>query len=164
MDFVEDIWIPDDGITIRAAGIRGFEEPPARAPSRVILIHVHLAQDDLLFFLHLSGRQRRVLHDIAKDINCDLGAGVRDVDVIDRAVERRVGVHVSARVLNFLIDAAGFPRGCSLKEHMLQHMRHARAQPSAFIDAAGFAPGLSGDDGGTVIFADDQRQSIFESD
>ena len=127
---------------------------------RVVLVHVHLATDDVHLLGKISLRQRRVLHDVAENIDGNFPAGVRHVDPIDRAVERRVGIHVTACLLHFLIDAVGRTGRGALEEHVLQAMRKPGTQPFAFVDAARLAPCLRGDDGRAVILADDQGESV----
>ena len=108
----------------------------------LIDVHVHLAHDNLFFLFHFFVRQRGVLHDIAENVDGDFASRVRHVDVKDGAVEGRVGVHITARFLDLLIDAAAGPRSGAFEEHMLEHMRHARAQPFTFVNTPGHAPGL----------------------
>ena len=92
----------------------------------------------------------------------DARAGVRHVDVIDRAVEARVGVHVTAGFLHFLIDAAAGARGGAFEKHVFEHVRKARAEPFAFMNAARHAPRLRRNHRRAVILAHDDRQSVFE--
>src|SRR4051794_18557799 len=47
--FVEDVRIADDRESVRAPCISGLEEAARGALARIVLIHVHLAEDDLLF-------------------------------------------------------------------------------------------------------------------
>ena len=109
-----------------------------------------------------SAGKRGVLHDVAENIDGDPRAGVGDVDVINRAVEGGVGVHVTAGFLHFLVDAAAGARGRAFEKHVLQHVRHAGAEPFAFVNAAGHAPGLGGNHRRAVVFADDDGQAVFE--
>jgi hypothetical protein len=127
---------------------------------RIILVHVHLAADDVHLLRQFLLGQRGVLHDVAEDVDGDFPAGVRDIDPIDRAVERRIGVHVTAGFLHFLINAAGRAGRCPFEEHVLQAMRQSGAEPPALVDAAGLAPGLRRDDRRVVILADDERQPV----
>jgi hypothetical protein len=88
----------------------------------------------------------------------------RDIDPIDRAIERGIGVHVTAGFLDFLVDPAWAAGGGAFEEHVFQDMREAGAEPASFVDAAGAAPGLSGDDGRAVVFADDDGETVVQGD
>ena len=103
-----------------------------------------------------------MLHDVAQDVYRRGRAGIRHVNVIDRAVEARVGVHVTARFLHLLVNAAAGARGGALEEHVFEHMRKAGAEPFALVNAAGHGPRLRGDDRRAVIFAHDDDQAVFE--
>ena len=84
----------------------------------------------------------RVAGLVAENINRHTRAGVRHVNVIDRAIKARVGVHVAARFLHFLINATADARGCAFEQHVFQHMRQPRAEPATFVNAAGHRPRL----------------------
>jgi len=102
------------------------------------------------------------LHDVTEDVDRDSRSGVRHVDVINRAVEGRVGVHVAASLLHFLVDTAAWPGRRAFEEHVLQHVRHARAEPFSLMNAARHAPRLGRNHRRAVIFADDNRQPVVE--
>jgi hypothetical protein len=119
---MKNVRISDHRKAVGAAGIGRFEQPAAGASHRVVHVHVHLANDDLLFLLHLLRWQRGVLHDVTEDIDRHLGAGVRHVDVVHRAVERGVGVHVAARFLHLLVDPAARAGGGPLEQHVFEHV------------------------------------------
>ena len=142
LEFVEDVWVTDDGEAIGAFGVGGLEKTPAGTAAGIVGVHVHLADDDLLLLLQLLTRQRSVLHHVAKHIDGDLRAGVRHVNVKNRAVERSERVHVAAGLLDFLVDAASGPGGGAFEEHVFEDVGEAGAQPLAFVDAPGHAPGL----------------------
>ena len=161
-EFVEDVGIANDGEAIRAFDVGDFKQPSARAAARIVLAHVHLAADDVHFLRKFSRRQRRVLHDVAQNINRLHRAGVRHVHVIDRAVEAGIGVHVTAGFLHFLINAAAGPRGRALEQHVFEHVRQPRAEPAALVDAARAAPRLRGDNRRAVILAHDDGQAVVE--
>ena len=138
------------------------KQPAAGATAGIVLAHVHFAADDLEFLGQFVRRQRRVLHDVAQNIDRRGRAGVRHVNVIDRAVEARVGVHVTAGFLHLLVNAAAGARGGALEEHVFEHMREAGAEPFALVNAAGHRPRLRGHDRRAVIFAHDDDQAVFE--
>ena len=102
-----------------------------------------------------------MLHDVAKNINGHTRACVRHVNVIDRAIKARVGVHVTARFLHFLINATARARGRAFEQHMFQHMRQPRAEPASLVNAASHGPRLRGNDGRAVIFTRDDREAVF---
>ena len=97
------------------------------------------------------------MHDIAQDVQGDLGAGVGDINMENRAVEGGVGVHVTARFLDFLVNAAARARGGAFEKHVFEHVRKPGAQPFALVNAAGHAPGLRRDDRRAVVFAHDEN-------
>ena len=130
LQLVENVRITDDRETIRAARVGGFKQSPARAAARIVLSHVHLAADHVHLLGQFIRRQRRVLHDVAQDVNRRARAGVRHVNVIHRAVEARVGVHVTAGFLHLLVNPAAGPRGGAFEQHVLQHVRQSRAEPA----------------------------------
>ena len=59
-----------------------------------------------------------MLHDVAENINGLHRARVRHVDVIYRAIEAGVGIHVAARFLHFLIDPAAGAGGGAFEKHV----------------------------------------------
>ncbi len=154
LERVENIRVADDGEAIGAFGVGAFEQAPPGAPRRIVLVHVHLAADNIQFLLQFVRRQGGVLHDVAQDVHGHGRAGVGDVDMINGAVKGREGVHVTARRLDFLVDAAAGPAGGAFKEHVFQDVGQSRSQPFAFRDAAGLAPGLRRNDRRAVVFAE----------
>ena len=159
---VEDVAVADDREAIRAARVSGLEEPAARAATGVVVAHVHLTADDVELLLQLVVGQRGVLHDVAEHVHGDARAGVRRVDVIHRAVEARVGVHVAAYVLHLAVNLPRRPRGGAFEEHMFEHMAQARAEPAALVDAPRLRPRLRGNDGRAAVLAQDDGQPVVE--
>ena len=162
LHFIVDVRITDNGIAVGAARVGRFEQTATRAATGVILVHIHFPKDNLFFLGHFVGRQRSVLHDVAKDVNGRVGTGVGRVNVKHRPVERCVSVHVTAGLLDFLINAAAAAGGGALEEHVLEHVSQAGAQPFAFVDAAGHAPRLGRDNRRAVIFANDDLQAVVQ--
>ena len=162
LQLIENIRIADDGEAIRTARVGGFKQAAAGAAAGIVLAHVHFAADDVHFLGQFIRRQRGVLHDVAQDINRRGRAGVRHVNVIHRAVEAGVGVHVTARFLHFLVNAAAGARRGAFEEHVFEHVRKAGAEPVALVDAAGHRPRLRGNDRRAVVFAHDDDQAVFE--
>ena len=118
---------------------------------RVVLPHVDLAQDDVALANHLVGGQRGVQHGISEHIDGDASMLGRDVDVIHRAVEGRVGVEVAAVRLDGQGDfATRAPLG-ALEQHVFEEMGETRPEQGILVNAAGFHPNLHGSDGGRSI-------------
>ena len=163
LERVENLRVADDGEAIRAFGVSHLKKPPARPSSRVVLVHVHFAADDIQFLVQFLRGQTGVLHDVAQNINGDSRAGVGDIDMKDRAIKGSVGVHVSARLLHLLVNAAARTRRGALEKHVLEDMGQTRAEPFAFADAARIAPGLGRDNRRAVIFPNDEHQPVFQS-
>ncbi len=162
LQLVENIQIADDGEAIRAARVGGFKQAAAGAAAGIILAHVHFAADDIEFLGEFIRRQRGVLHDVAQNINRRGRAGVRHVNVIHRAVEARVGVHVTAGFLHFLVNPAAGARRRAFEQHVFEHVRQAGAEPFALVNAAGHRPCLRGNDRRAVVFAHDDDEAVFE--
>jgi hypothetical protein len=152
---VEDVAVADDREAIRAARVSGLEEPAARAATGVVVAHVHLAADDVELLLQLVVGQRGVLHDVAEHVHGDARAGVRGINVIHRAVEARVGVHVAADVLHLAVNLPRRTRGRAFEEHVFQHMAQARAEPAALVHTARLRPRLRGHDRRGAVLAQD---------
>ena len=119
----ENVGIPDDGEAIRTARVGGFKQAAAGAAPGIVLAHVYFAADDVEFPGQFIGGQGGVLHDVAQDVNRRARAGGRHVNVIHRAVEARVGVHVTAGFLHFLVNAAAGAGGGALEQHVFEHVR-----------------------------------------
>ncbi len=153
LHFIVDVGVADDSETIGASGVSGFEQAPRRPLARIVMVHVHFPEDDLLFLRHFVSGESGILDDIAEDVDGHGGAGVGNVNPIDRPVEGGVGIHVTACVLDLLVDASGGPVGCALKKHVFEHVGKAPSQPFALINAAGLAPRLRGNDRGAMVLA-----------
>ena len=162
LDFVENVRVADNGEAIRTAGVGGHEQAAAGAAIGIVDVHVHFAADDVHFLGQFIRRQRGVLHDVAQNIDGRARAGVGHINMIDRAIEAGVGVHVTADFLHFLIDAAAGAGGGAFEEHVFEHVREAGAEPFAFMNASGHGPGLGRDDGRAVVFAHDDGEAVVE--
>ena len=162
LHFVENIRVADDGETIRTLGVSRFKQATARAATRIVMAHIHFAADDIHFLREFVWWQIRVLHDVAQNINGLHRARVRHINMIHRAIKTRVGVHVTARFLHFLINTTARTRRCAFEEHMFKHMRQTRAEPRAFVNATGHRPRLRAHDRRVMIFADDDDEAVFE--
>src|ERR1041385_6742277 len=73
--------VTNDREPIGTTGVGCLEQSPAGAPCGIINVHVHLANDDILFASQLVGGEAGVLHDVSKD----------------RSEERRVGEECRSR-------------------------------------------------------------------
>ncbi len=122
-NLVKDVRVADNCEAVRAACVSRFEKTTGGALARVVLVHVHFAEDDLFFLFQLLGGNAGVLHDVAKDIDGHFPASVRNVDPVDRAIERSIGVHVTTGVLHLLINPSRWTRGGALEKHMFKHVR-----------------------------------------
>ena len=87
LQFIEDVGIADDGEAVRTARVSGLKQAAAGTTARIILAHVHFAADDIEFLREVLRRQRRILHDVAEDVDGHSRPGVRHVDPIHRPVE-----------------------------------------------------------------------------
>ena len=87
LEFIEDIRITDDSEAIGTARVSGLEQAAAGTAARIILSHVHFATDDIEFLREFLRRQRRILHDVAEDVDGHPRACVRHVNPINRPVE-----------------------------------------------------------------------------
>ncbi len=118
--------VTDDRMAIRMLAEGGRKKHLAEPVIRVVLPHVNLAQDDVAFANHLVGGQRGVQHGISEHINGHASMLGRDVDVIHRAVEGRVGVKVAAMRLDGQGDfATRAPLG-ALEQHVFEKMGETR--------------------------------------
>ena len=105
-----------------------------------------------------------MLHGIRQDLH-RLGRAVRrDVDPIYGPVEAGIGIDVAATVLHLLGNFAAFALFRALEEHVLKDMREAGAEPFAFMNAAGAAPGLHAGHGRTAIFLDDDGEAVLQGE
>jgi len=162
LQLVEDVRIADHGKAVGAPRVGSLEQAPPRPPVRVIHVHVHFAADDFHFLGQLVRRQRGVLHDIAQNVQSHGRAGAGNINVKDGAVKGGVGIHVAPRLLHLLINAAARAAGGAFEQHVLEHVRKPRPQPSSLVDAPRHAPCLGGHHGSTVILPENDRQSVFQ--
>ena len=147
-DAIEEVQQSDDRIAVGTFGVGGRKKPLAGATSRIVFAHVHFAPDDIEFLLEFIGWQRRVLEDVAENVDGRGGPRVGHIDPIHGAVEARVRVHVAARRLDLLVDATGAPGASALEEHVFEHVGQAGPQPRTLIDAARAGPRLHAHDRG----------------
>ena len=160
LDLVEDVRIPNDGVAIGTACVGGLKEPTAASAAGIVLAHVHFTPNDIQFLDQFVGGDAGVLHDVAEDINGHSGPGVGSVNMVNCPVERRIGIHGPAGVLNLLIDSARSSGGCAFEQHVLENVREAGSQPFTFMNASGLAPRLRRNHRGAAVFLDDNREAI----
>ena len=160
---IENVRVANDRVAVGTFGIGDFEETAAGAASWIILAHVHFPTDNIQLLSQLIGGKGRVLHDIAQNLDRDFPPGVGHVNPINRSIKGGISVHVTARILHFLIDPACTARGGPFEEHVLEHVRKSRSQPIPLVNASRFAPGLRRDDRRRMILSHDNRQAIVQS-
>ena len=83
-----------------------------------------------------------------------------EIDVVDRAIKRRVGVDVTAVRLDGGGDLAAGPAFRSLEEHVLKEVGKPRSQVPAFVNAAGLDPNLNGRQRRGGVALEQQRQAV----
>ena len=159
-ELIENIEQADNRQPVRMTLIGGSEEELSRHSVRIVHAHGELAPDHFLFLGVFFRGQGRVHHRIGEDIERNRDAVLRDVDPIDGAIERRVGIDVTAHVLDLLRDRICRVGFRSLEEHVLEDVRQARAEMRVFIHAAGAAPGLDTRHRRAPVFLDDDRQAV----
>ena len=153
----------DDRLAIRMLAKRRSEQRVPNPIVRVVLRHRDLAQDDVLLLHALVGRQRRVQHRIREQIDRDRRVFAGQVDVIDRAIEGRVGVDVAAVRLDRRRDVASRAPLGALEQHVLEVMREPGAEVAAFVRAPGFHPHLHRRERGGAIGFQNQREAVREN-
>ena len=110
----------------------------------LVVAHRDLPEDDLPLHLGVLVGDERIEDHVGDRFHRRREAFLRSIDVIDRAVEGRVGVGGPAAPMDRL---GQFPVGeatRALEHHMLEIMGDARTLPTAFVNAAGAHPGLHG--------------------
>ena len=142
LQLMKNIRVTDYREPAGALGIGCFKKPPAGAASGIIDVHIHLADNHVLLLCHLIRRECCVLHDVAENVDGDFRARVRHIDVINRPIEGGISVHIPAGFLHFLVDAAARSGSGPFEEHVFEHVRETGAQPAAFVNTTGHAPGL----------------------
>ncbi len=141
-DLVEEIEMADDGMPVGMPHEGGAENQPPQFRVGIVPPHGELAPDDvhlLVVFLRGNGG---IENRVGKNVERRQGMIGRKIDVIDRAVERRVGVEMAAQVLDLLRQLAVAARRRALEHQVLKQVRESRAEPAALVDAAARAPEL----------------------
>ena len=113
-ELVVNFDLADHRQAIRMPLIRGGEKELARHPIGIVHAHGEFAPDHFLFLVVFLRRQSRIHHRVGQNIERGRDAVLRHIDPENRAIERRVGVDVTADVLDFLRDrivpgASSFP-------------------------------------------------------
>src|SRR5471030_2118567 len=67
---------------------------------------------------------------------------------------------MTAKILNLLRHLAVAARRRALEHEMFEEMGEARAEPRRFVDAAGGAPELDGDDGRGEVGLDEDAEAV----
>ena len=157
---VKNIPVADDRVPIGAFRVGRLKQPAAGTTGGVIVAHVHFSADDIEFTGQLVPRQGGVLHDVTQDFGGESCAGVGNGDVINRAIERSVGVHLSARILDGMIDLQPVTVACALEQHVLEHMGHSGTQPFALVNRPRTAPSLNGHHGSGIVRLKNNLQPV----
>ena len=157
---IENIPIADNGVTVRAFRVSSLKQSPAGSARWVVVAHLHFPSDDIQFTGQFIFGQGGVLHDVAQHLGGNLRAGVGDSDMIHRAVKRRVGVHMTASVLNSVINLNTGAVTRAFKQHMFENMGNPCAQPFAFVNATSPTPSLDRNDRRRVIRLNDDFQPV----
>ena len=92
---------------------------------RRILDHLDLFDDHLLLALDVIAAERRVAHDIRKDVDGQRQVLVQDLDVVAGVFLGRKSVELAAYRVDLLGYVLGCPRGGALEQHVLDKMRDA---------------------------------------
>ena len=162
-ELVIDFELADDRESIRMPLVGGGKKKQPGHAIRIIHAHGEFAPDDFLLFLIFFRRQGRIHHGVRQNVERRGDAIFRHVDPKNRAIERCVGVDVSADVLDFLRDLIGRSGLGSLKEHVLENVGQARAQILILVDAPRGTQGLHTGHRSAAIFLHDDRQSVRQN-
>ena len=159
-ELVEEIEIADDRMAIRVLVERRLEDELAQFGVGIIAAHGELAADDFHFLVVFLGGNRGIENGIAENFQRLQRAIGRKIDVIDGAIKRRVGVEMTAEVLDLLRHLAVAARGRALEHQVLEQMRKPGAEPRRLVDAARGAPELDGDDRRGVVGLDEDVEPV----
>ena len=91
-------------------------------------------------------RQDRMHHNIGQHVDDLLKGGRGRIDIIDRAVECRVGIDRATDSVHLPANGLTVPTRGPLKKHVLQIVREAGAEEPVFVDAPGLDPDLHRND------------------
>ena len=145
----------------RAGGENRVEHELGALAAGVVKSHRKLAADDLLLLGVFLFGKGGILHGIGQDRDGIRRALLRNIDPVNRAVERSVGVDVSAAVLNLLGDLARRAFFGALEKHVLEDVRQSRAHFFPLVDAPRAAPGLNAGHRCAAILLDDEREAVL---
>ena len=159
---VEDVEVPDDGVPVGALAEGGREHEFGAHAVGVIEAHGEFAADDLLLLCELLLRQGGVQGCVGEEFNRRGRAVRRDIDPVDGAVERGVGVDVAAGFLHRAGDFVGAAFLGALEDHVLEEVREPAAQPGVLVDAARLDPDLDAGHGGGVVGFDEDGEAVGE--
>ena len=138
----KDIAMTDDGLTVGMRAEGRLKQRLREPLVGIIQAHVDLAQDNFLLLRDLIGGQGRVQHGVGEEVDGHRGVLSRQIDVIDCAVEGRVGVDVATVRLHGGGYLPAGAAGGALEEHVLKVVRQARAEGPTLVDTAGLHPHL----------------------
>ena len=115
----ENVAVPDDRLPVRMRAKRSFKQRLPEPLIGIIQTHVDLAQNHFLFLRHFLGGQGRTQHCVGQEVDRHAGVLGRKIDIIHRAIKRRVSVDVSAMRLNGGGNLAARPALGALEKHVL---------------------------------------------
>ena len=139
---VENLEVSDDRMPVGTGGEGRGEHQLGAHAVRVVEAHGEFAADHFLFLDEFFGGQSGVERGIGEKLHRRACAVGRDINPINRAVERRVGVDIAA---GFLHGAGDFVRAAllrALEDHVLEQVGQSGAEPLSLVDAAALHPDL----------------------
>ena len=96
----ENVFVTNNRILVGMLAESRVEQRLAQTVVRIVVAHGDLAQDHVLLAGHFFDGQRRVQHRVGQHIERDIHMRRGQVDVVNRAVKRGVGVDVAAMRLH----------------------------------------------------------------
>ena len=156
VDGVEAVEVSDDGFAEGVFAVDGVEHQLAEGASGIIFSHVDFPADDVFFFSEFGVGEGGAGGEVGEDVEGGVEAFAEGIDPVDGAVEGGVGVEVAAAVLDGFGEFAGAAVAGALEDHVFDEVGDAGAAEGAFVDAAGADPGLDADEGGVVVFFDEE--------
>ena len=127
---------------------------------RIIEAHVKLASNNVhLLFERLRFDERSKEH-VAQNVDRLPDRCGWAVNPENRPFKGGVGINVTAHSVNLVADLLGRAAFRPIEKHVLQQMGQPTAEPLAFVNAAGLAPGLNAGNRRGMLFSDNDRQTI----
>ena len=102
-------------------------------------------------------------HRVGQQIDRHARVFARQIDVIHRAIKRRVSVNVTAMGLDLGRDFPPRAPRRALEQHVFEIMRKPRAEVLAFVNTPRFHPDLHRGQRSRTIGFQDQRDPIWQN-